>query len=57
MALQCLAIIGKINEPLYLKDIRNANESGDENDENDVFGFAGAYSKERLSLRKEVSLK
>jgi hypothetical protein len=57
MALQCLAIIGKINEPLYLKEVRNPNESGDENDENDVFGFSEAHSIERLSLRKEVSVK
>ena len=56
MALQCLAIIGKINEPLYLKDIQNPNASADDNDENDVFGFAAAHTKERLSLRKEVSV-
>ena len=56
MALQCLAIIGKVNEPLYLTDVKNSSGSGDENDVEDSFGFAAAYSQENLSLRKEVRL-
>ena len=56
MALQCLAIIGKVNEPLYLTDVKNSNETGDENDVEDAFGFAASNAQEHLSLRKEVRL-
>jgi hypothetical protein len=55
MSLQCLAVIGKVSEPLYLKDVKPPNETGDENDAEDVFGFTAAHQQERLSLRKEVS--
>lgn len=60
MSLQCLAIIGKVNEPLYLVDVEPPKEKGsavteDENDVDDAFGFAAAHREDRLSLRKEVS--
>lgn len=56
MALQCLAIIGKVNEPLYLTDVKNSEDAGDENDLEDAFGFAAAHAQEQLSLRREVRL-
>jgi hypothetical protein len=59
MSLQCLAIIGKANEPLYLIDVEppkdeGSNDAQDEND--DAFGFAAAHRQDRLSLRKEVGV-
>jgi hypothetical protein len=56
MALQCLAVIGKVNEPLYLKDVKNSDEAGDENDSGDAFGFTAAHAQEQLSLRREVRM-
>ena len=54
MALQCLAIVGKVNEPLYLKDVKGSTETESDNDEVDAFGFVTEQSRQELSLRKEV---
>jgi hypothetical protein len=54
-ALQCLAIIGKANEPLYLKEIPNLKDGSYEKDAEDVFGFTATLGPGQLSLRKEVS--
>lgn len=54
MPLQCLAVIGKANEPLYLMDVTNSDdEKLDQPD--DAFGFAEANRDHHLSLQKEVS--
>jgi hypothetical protein len=54
-ALKCLAIIGKANEPLYLKDIPSFKDKPYEKDGEDAFGFAATLEEGQLSLRKEVS--
>jgi hypothetical protein len=54
-SLQCLAIIGKANEPLYLRDIPNEKKESYETDAEDVFGFTSTIGAENLSLRKEVN--
>jgi len=61
MALQCLAVIGKTNEPLYLMDVKeeddDENNNVTDNDENDdAFGFAESQRKEHLSLDKEFMM-
>mmetsp|Transcript_34734 Transcript_34734/g.49307 ORF Transcript_34734/g.49307 Transcript_34734/m.49307 type:complete len:182 (+) Transcript_34734:118-663(+) len=64
MALQCLAIIGKTNEPLYLLEILPPSESSSseenekpENDNvEDMFGFQEATAKDSLSLRSEFMM-
>jgi hypothetical protein len=56
MALQALAIIGKNNEPLYLRDVdsEQANPTTQQEQQDDVFGFAESHRRAPLSLRKEV---
>ena len=62
MTIQCLAIVGKNNEPLYLCDCNfDKNDSDDRpvEDIDDVFGFTQEASKgveNNLSLDNEVRL-
>jgi hypothetical protein len=59
MALQCLAIVGKANEPLYLRDIVATDEQSrnqDEEKKDDVFGFSEAVANDSLSLRHEFMM-
>ena len=56
MSLECLAILGVKNEPLYIKvpTQNSRHTSGDStNDSKDVFGFLEAQSS-GLSIRQEV---
>ena len=59
MALECLAILGGKNEPLYL--CATGNNAEDEGAESDAFGFLGDDSSDEnrsllstLSVRQEV---
>lgn len=59
MSLQCLAIVGKSNEPLYLRDIATIDEQShnpDEEKKDDVFGFSDAVANDSLSLRHEFMM-
>ena len=56
MSLECLAILGVKNEPLYINaPTGNQGNTGahHNNDNNDVFGFLEAQSS-GLSIRQEV---
>mmetsp|Transcript_7226 Transcript_7226/g.10575 ORF Transcript_7226/g.10575 Transcript_7226/m.10575 type:complete len:173 (-) Transcript_7226:1028-1546(-) len=55
MSLECLAIIGKTNEPLYLLDVEKEDDEVTP-DENDAFGFVESQQRERLSLEKEFMM-
>ncbi len=63
MTLTCLAIVGKENEPLYVRDAENvkiANENGGKQDSDtseaeDVFGIlAWNNQPDSLTIRHEV---
>lgn len=56
MALECLAILGIKNEPLYLKTTRSAKQAPDADIPGDAFGFVESESAgTNLSIRQEVS--
>lgn len=60
MTIECLAIVGKNNEPLYLCDCNFGKKDADDeslDDLEDVFGFSEEASKgveNNLSLENEV---
>ena len=58
MSLECLAILGIRNEPLYLYEPGSVKKVGDDHDgtQQDVFGFAESEAiGSGLSIRHEVS--
>jgi len=58
MALLCLAIVGKSNEPLYISDILSATQREEEkkDDCRDFFGFSDAAANDSLSIRHELMM-
>mmetsp|Transcript_27457 Transcript_27457/g.38639 ORF Transcript_27457/g.38639 Transcript_27457/m.38639 type:complete len:187 (+) Transcript_27457:35-595(+) len=62
MALLCLAVLGKENEPLYLRDVTRDFESDDEEklaeEKEDYFGFASnsETTENHLALRLEFMM-
>ena len=56
MALECLAILGTKNEPLYLRVPGRTADDADNSSPQDVFGFLESEAEgSGLSIRQEVS--
>lgn len=58
MALQCLVIVGKLNEPLFLLEVPSPpgeeEKSSKDDEKNDIFGFLEVGKDAGFSIRHEV---
>jgi Sedlin, N-terminal conserved region len=55
MALLCLAIVGKNNEPLYVHDMASQDDETNDDDV-DIFGFSEVAANDSLSFRNEFMM-